>query len=157
MWRGVYFHDTCVTMGCVHSSNTCQRIAFIFRDINAACEDEQIELVFDSLPDRDAVRHIGEWRKQRMCFFPKDPAQWRPWRMGSDQDDAPTMVTAPLAALVERFVIERQAHLRVPQSGKEGEFASSFEAIGGRYDFSDPLQPRVGPELSLNSVQTGKR
>jgi hypothetical protein len=145
MWRGEYFHDTRVTMGCVHSSNTGQRIAFIIIDIVQHTMDEQIEEALDSLTDREAAKDIGVWRKKRMCLFPNEPAQWRPWFMASYQDDTPTMVIAPLAAWVEKVFIERLAHLRVPLSGKEGEFASSFEAIGGRFDFADPMQPRVGP------------
>jgi hypothetical protein len=35
--------------------------------------------------------------------------------------------------------------LRVPLSGKGGEFAKTLEAIGGRFDFSDIYAPKVGP------------
>jgi hypothetical protein len=79
MWRGLFLHDTRVTMGCVHSSNTCQRIAYIILDIVQHKMDEGIEQTLAALADRAAARSIGEWRERRKIIFPNEPAQWRPW------------------------------------------------------------------------------
>jgi len=151
-WKGQYLHDTRVTMGCVHSSNTCQRIAYIILDNVERQLDAGLDAAIDALPDQAAAGLIRAWIANRQEVFPDEKAQWRPWHLSSYQDDTPAMVIGPLAPWLEKVFTEVLTTLRVPLSGKEGEFAKTFEAIGGRFDFSDTRAPKVGPseETQIN-------
>ena len=144
-WQGQYLVDDRVTMGCVHSSNTAQRVSFIlieivegrldgvFEERLAGCEGPQFEL-------------IRAWRERRKEAFPDDPKQWRIYHIKSYQDDTPTMVLDLFAEWFQSTMDGVFKELDVPLSSKGGgEFARAFEAIGGSFEFLDNGSLRVGP------------
>lgn len=130
-WRGSFLHDVRVTMGCVHSSNTAQRIAWILLDLVNQRLDETVEWALRQTPE-SFQRAAHEWRERRKAVF-TDPRQWRVWFIGSYQDDSPIKVPAPLAKWVGDTFKEVMARFRVPVAEKVLEFAEVFEAIGGRF------------------------
>ena len=72
-WMGSYWHDLRVFMGCVHASNTAQRIAYIVLDVVEARLEAGLEAQLDSLDaaNADAIR---AWLTTRKRLFPSDPA-----------------------------------------------------------------------------------
>ena len=132
-------------MGCVHSSNTAQRVSFIlieivegrldgvFEEHLAGCDGPQFEL-------------IRAWRERRKEAFPDDPKQWGIYHIKSYQDDTPTMVLDLFAEWFQSTMDGVFKELDVPLSSKGGgEFARAFEAIGGSFGFLDNGSLRVGP------------
>ena len=143
-WTGLWFNDMRVTMGCIHSSNTGQRVSYVILNIVEVRLDKSFEALLASCsgPEYDAVR---AWRARRMVLFPNQPEQWRIYHISSYQDDSPTAVLKLFEKWFDDIMTAVLKELRVPLSGKEGDFDVACEAIGGAFVLRPDATGSVGP------------
>jgi len=145
VWKGKWYHDLRVTMGCCHSSNTAQRVSLVVLSI---VEQELVAGLDAQLGQLEptVAMAIRVWQAGRRAAFPGQQGQDHPWHLGSYQDDTPVQTLAPLAAWVNEVLTSVLARLRVPVAEKciAIGFDSVFEAIGGSFDLRRGHR-RVGP------------
>ena len=84
-WKGSFFHDRRVTMGTVHSSNVCQRIAYILLALVDDELDSTFEAFMETLPWQTRAA-VANWQAMRRQAYPDEPKQWRPYLLSSYQD-----------------------------------------------------------------------
>ena len=135
-WRGTWYFDKRVAMGCCRSSNTGQRVSLVVLSIVGKALDEGLDAFLSSL-DAGLAARIRRWMGHRLAVF-GTVAQARPWHIGSYQDDSPIQTIALLAGWVNRVFLDTLRRLRVPVADKcaANPFMEKFDAIGGEFDCS---------------------